>query len=253
MPDPQALKALVAVADAGSLNAASRQLAITQQAMSARIISAEARAGVALVARTPRGSTLTPEGIVIAEWAARADSRQRTGRRLAASRHDKQARLGSAPALTIAEQLLPGWLVSFRARASRGRRRRRSSPHCRQQRTVAAQVRRGAADIGLVEGPASPKGLKEPPSSAMTSSSSSSVPTPMGTTPPSPQSRRTHGGLAGQQGGRLRHPQRPHHRHLGSPATRRDLHAGLARRRPPRRSALPVLAGPARRAQRSPK
>ena len=71
MPDLPALEALLAVAHEGSLNAASRQLGITQQAMSARITSAETRAGVALVTRTSRGSSLTPEGVVIAEWAGR--------------------------------------------------------------------------------------------------------------------------------------------------------------------------------------
>src|SRR6266571_3388183 len=71
VPDLAGLEALLAVARAGSLNAASRLLGITQQAVSARIRSAEAQAGVTLVSRTSRGSTLTPEGVVVAEWAAR--------------------------------------------------------------------------------------------------------------------------------------------------------------------------------------
>ena len=71
VPDLAALEMLLAVAHSGSLSAASRQLGITQQAVSARVRSAEAQAGVALIARTPRGSSLTPEGVVLAEWAAR--------------------------------------------------------------------------------------------------------------------------------------------------------------------------------------
>ena len=92
MPDLPALEALLAVAHAGSLNAASRQLGMTQQAMSARITSAEARTGVALAARTPRESTLTPEGVVTAEWAApcsrsRANSTPGWPHSAATSRH----------------------------------------------------------------------------------------------------------------------------------------------------------------------
>ena len=63
VPDLGALEMLLAVAHTGSLNAASRQLGITQQAVSARVRSAEAQAGVALIARTPRGSSLTPGGL----------------------------------------------------------------------------------------------------------------------------------------------------------------------------------------------
>lgn len=161
MPDLQALEALVAVAHAGSLNAASRQLGITQQAMSARIISAEARAGVALVARTPRGSTLTPEGIVIAEWAARLLTvAGELDAGLAAFRRDKQTRLRVSASLTIAEQLLPGWLVSFRACANRGQCPEEVVLTAANSEVVAEQVRCGAADIGFVEGPASPKGFR---------------------------------------------------------------------------------------------
>jgi DNA-binding transcriptional LysR family regulator len=62
--------------------------------------------------------------------------------------------------LTIAEQLLPGWLVSLQAAA-----RQRGEPPAdvvltaANSDTVAEQVRRGAADLGFVEGPGSPEGL----------------------------------------------------------------------------------------------
>ena len=153
---------LLAVAHAGSLNAASRQLGITQQAASARVRSAEAQAGVALIARTPRGSRLTPEGIVVAEWAARllaVAAELDTG--LAAFRGDHQTRLRVSASLTIAEQLLPGWLVSLQAAA----RHRRAAdapdrPDRGQQRYRHRAGQAGAADLGFVEGPARPKGLR---------------------------------------------------------------------------------------------
>jgi DNA-binding transcriptional LysR family regulator len=161
VPDLAALEVLLAVARAGSLNQASRQLGITQQGVSARIRSAEAQAGVALVSRTPRGSTLTPEGVVVAEWAARllaVASELDAG--LAAFRHDHRTRLRVSASLTIAEQLLPGWLVSLQAAA-----RHRGEPPAdvvltvANSDTVAKQVRHGNADLGFVEGPGSPMGL----------------------------------------------------------------------------------------------
>ena len=162
VPDLAALEMLLAVARTGSLNAAARQVGVTQQAVSARIKSAEAQAGVALVARTPRGSTLTPEGVVVAEWAARLLAvAGELDAGLAAFRRDHRTRLRVSASLTIAEQLLPGWLVSLQAAA-----RQRGEPPAEvvltaaNSETVAQQVRDGAADLGFVEGPASPQGLR---------------------------------------------------------------------------------------------
>jgi DNA-binding transcriptional LysR family regulator len=162
IPDLAALEMLLAVAHEGSLNAASRQLGITQQAVSARVRAAEAQAGVALIRRTPRGSTLTPEGTVVAEWAARLLAvAGELDAGLAAFRNDHQTRLRVSASLTIAEQLLPGWLVSLQAVA---RQRGQPPPEvvltATNSDTVARQVRAGSADLGFVEGPAGPKGLR---------------------------------------------------------------------------------------------
>ena len=161
VPDLAALEMLLAVAHAGSLNAASRELGITQQAVSARVRSAEAQAGVALIARTPRGSTLTPEGMVVAEWAARLLAvAGELDAGLAAFRAGHRTRLRVSASLTIAEQLLPRWLVSLQADA---RHRGQSAPEivltAANSETVTRLVRAGQAELGFVEGPASPKGL----------------------------------------------------------------------------------------------
>jgi molybdate transport repressor ModE-like protein len=161
VPDLTALEILQAVARAGSLNAAARQVGITQQAVSARIRSAEAQAGVALVARTSRGSTLTPEGRVVAEWAARvlaAVGELDAG--LAALRNDHHARLRVSASLTIAEQLLPGWLVSLQSAARhRGQWPAEIVLTAANSETVSQQVRAGEADLGFIEGPTCPPGL----------------------------------------------------------------------------------------------
>ncbi|MGG8405922.1 LysR family transcriptional regulator, partial [Streptomyces sp. 12297] len=69
VPDLGALELLLAVARLGSLGAAARQLGITQPAASSRIRTMEVRLGVALVDRSPRGSTLTAEGALVTDWA----------------------------------------------------------------------------------------------------------------------------------------------------------------------------------------
>lgn len=153
---------LLAVAQTGSLTAASRELGVTQQAVSARVRAAEAQTGVALISRTPRGSTLTPEGVVVAEWAARLIAvANELDAGLAAFRRDHKTRLRVSASLTIAEQLLPGWLVALQAAA----RQRGEAPAevvltAANSETVAGQVSRGLADLGFVEGPASPHGLR---------------------------------------------------------------------------------------------
>ncbi|HVB46387.1 MAG TPA: LysR family transcriptional regulator [Streptosporangiaceae bacterium] len=162
VPDLAALEVLLAIARTGSLNAAARQVGVTQQAVSARIKSAEAQAGVALVARTSRGSTLTAEGKVVAEWAARllaVASELDAG--LAALRNDHHARLRVSASMTIAEQLLPGWLVSLQAAARhRGEQPAEIVLTAANSETVAQQVRGGEADLGFVEGPTRPDGLR---------------------------------------------------------------------------------------------
>jgi molybdate transport repressor ModE-like protein len=59
VPDLAGLEVLLGVAATGSLNSAARQAGVSQQAVSARIRAMEAQTGVALVHRSPRGSTLT--------------------------------------------------------------------------------------------------------------------------------------------------------------------------------------------------
>jgi DNA-binding transcriptional LysR family regulator len=156
---------LLAVARTGSPNAAARQAGITQQAVSARIRSAEARAGVCLVSRTARGSTLTPEGVVAAEWAARLLAvAGELDARLAALRNDHHTRLRVSASLTIAEQLLPGWLVSLQAAAQhQGGQPAQIVLTAANSETVAQQVRQGSADLGFVEGSGRPMGLRSPP------------------------------------------------------------------------------------------
>jgi molybdate transport repressor ModE-like protein len=162
LPDLAALEVLLAVARTGSLNAASADVGVSQQAVSARIRSMEAQTGVVLVTRSARGSALTPAGVVVAEWAARLiDVAAEVDAGLASLRQDRRAKLRVSASLTIAEQLLPGWLVALNAESVRAGR-----PHpevvltATNSETVGLQVRDGRADLGFVEGPTPPRGVR---------------------------------------------------------------------------------------------
>jgi DNA-binding transcriptional LysR family regulator len=162
MPELAALEVFVTVARTGSLNAAAGVLGVSQQAVSARIATIERQTGVVLLQRTPRGSSLTPAGAVVSEWAARllalADEMEAG---LVALRGDAQTTLRVASSLTVAEYLLPGWLVALRASRDK---------NCRAQVAVeltvlnstgvADSVGKGEADLGFVEGAGPPRGLR---------------------------------------------------------------------------------------------
>ncbi len=162
LPDLHAWEVFLAVARTGSLNAASAEVGVSQQAVSARVASIEAQTGVVLVTRTARGSTLTPAGIVVAEWAARLlDVAAQLDTGLASLRDDRRATLQISASQTVAEQLVPRWLVRLASDAAR-----RALPVTEAVLTatnserVAEHVRDGSADIGFVEGPSVPRGLR---------------------------------------------------------------------------------------------
>jgi len=162
MPELAALEVLLTVARTGSLNAAAAELGVTQQAVSARVSALEAQTGVSLVVRGPRGSELTSTGVVVAEWAERLlKAAAEVDAGIAALREDAHRQLRISSSLTIAEQLLPGWLVSMQAAA---RRRGADAPRIVLTATnsdaVIERVRGGKADLGFVEGPSVPRSVR---------------------------------------------------------------------------------------------
>src|SRR5262249_556001 len=164
VPDLAALEVLLSVARTGSLNSAAREAGVSQQAVSARIRAMEAQTGIALGHRTPRGSRLTAEGAVIAECAARLlDVAAELAAEIAALRHGRRSRLRISASSTIAEQLLPAWLASFRAAAQRPGSGTPGPEIVLTEgntETVIVQVTGGTADIGFTEGLHQPAGLR---------------------------------------------------------------------------------------------
>ncbi|MEW2285873.1 LysR family transcriptional regulator [Streptomyces sp. NPDC047841] len=156
VPDLAALELLLAVARLGSLGAAAREVGITQPAASSRIRSMERQLGVALVDRSPRGSRLTDAGALVTDWARRvveAAAAFDAGARALRDRRDSRLRV--AASMTIAEYLLPGWLLALHA----GRPDTAVSLLAGNSAKVAELLLAGEADLGFVEGLSVPTGL----------------------------------------------------------------------------------------------
>ena len=153
MPELSALEVLSVIARTGSLSAASREVGISQQAVSARLASIESLTGLRLVTRTTRGAQLTPTGEVVAEWADQVlDVAERVDVGLASLRAESRSRLRVVASQTMAERLLPRWLVSLQAAALR---RGTAAPEVTLTATdsegAITAVRDGQADLGFIE------------------------------------------------------------------------------------------------------
>ncbi|MEU6531414.1 LysR family transcriptional regulator [Streptomyces sp. NPDC046928] len=156
VPDLGAMELLLAVARLGSLGGAARELGITQPAASSRIRSMERQLGVALVDRSPRGSRLTDAGALVTDWARRVvEAAQAFDAGAQALRVRRDSRLRVAASMTIAEYLLPGWLLALRAQ----RPDTAVSLHAGNSAAVAERLLADEADLGFVEGLTVPTGL----------------------------------------------------------------------------------------------
>lgn len=156
MPDLSTLDLFVSVAELGSVGRAAQAHGISQPSASARLARLERQLGVSLLSRSRRGTTLTPVGEVVIAWArVVVASAQTLSDGVESLRRDKQARLTIAASLTVAEHLLPHWLL----------RLRRAHPDLdvavtvENSHEVARRVRSGEADVGFVESPQSPDDL----------------------------------------------------------------------------------------------
>ena len=162
MPDLGSLEVFVAIAQTGSLGGAARELGLTQQAVSRRLAVLEARTGVTLAIRTTRGSQITPAGTSLAEWAAQLlEVAHDIDTALGSLRIEGTQRLTVVASPTIVEYLMPHWLLSLRSAASR---RNETAPRIDLAAANSAQatalVRYGAVDLGFVETPQPPEGLR---------------------------------------------------------------------------------------------
>ncbi|MFG2181824.1 LysR family transcriptional regulator [Streptomyces abikoensis] len=156
VPDLGALELLLAVARLGSLGRAARELGITQPAASGRVRAMERLLGVALVERSPRGSRLTDAGVLVTDWARKVvEAAEALDAGAQALRGRRDSRLRVAASMTIAEYLLPGWLIALRTE----RPGTAVSLSTGNSAAVAERLSAGQADLGFVEGLDVPAGL----------------------------------------------------------------------------------------------
>ena len=71
-PDPQALRAFIAVAREGNVSRAAQRLHLSQPAVSLQLKSLAERTGLQLFTRTPHGLALTPDGAALLPQAEKA-------------------------------------------------------------------------------------------------------------------------------------------------------------------------------------
>ncbi|MDQ1726726.1 MAG: hypothetical protein QOK14_771 [Frankiaceae bacterium] len=162
VPDLLGLQLLLAVEAAGSLAAAGASLGISQQAASARLRVIESQVGAPLVIRGRRGSRLTPAGQLMAQWAqAVVSAAEELDAGITALRGDRAVHLAVAASPTVAEHLVPRWLVALQSRRlTEGLEPVEVSLTTGNSEAVADAVRSGEADVGFVEGPRAPAGLR---------------------------------------------------------------------------------------------
>lgn len=149
-----------AIAETGSISAAAERLYISQPALSRELKDFEARLGVTLFERMPRGMRMTHAGEVLHDYAIRLFEISRTAE--AVMREIADARMGLlsiGASNTIGTYVLPRWLAVFR----------RTHPGARITMFVGntEQVSQGVVDmrftLGFIEGPLHVSGLVAEP------------------------------------------------------------------------------------------
>lgn len=162
VPDLAGLRLLVAIGRTGSIGAAARAIGVSQQAASERLRGVEAQTGLTLVQRGPRGSELTPSGVVVSRWASRLiDLTDEVETAILGLREERSRDLSVWASMTIADALMPRWLVQLRRRqAAEGVPITAVALRAANSHQVEDAVREGTAHLGFVEGVEPPRHLR---------------------------------------------------------------------------------------------
>lgn len=161
MPELTALQMFCTVQRLGSFSSAGAELGLSQQAVSSRMRALEEQVGARLFDRSPRGSVLTTTGAALAGWAAGVlAASEQLDAAIASLRQDSVRRLRVVASQTIAEHLLPRWLVTYRRQQeATGRTPTHADLAVTNSTSAASVVRAGDADLGFIESPILPAGL----------------------------------------------------------------------------------------------
>lgn len=150
LPELVSLRLLLAIGATGSITEAAHREGISQPAASKRMAVLERSLAVVLLERTPAGSRLTPEGLVVAGWASRVfENVDEMFETVHSMRANAAPDLRVASSLTIAEHLVPAWLSALAV----------SHPtlhvglRVKNSQEVQELVLDGQVDVGLIETP----------------------------------------------------------------------------------------------------
>jgi molybdate transport repressor ModE-like protein len=161
LPELAELELLDAVAHHGSFTAAAAAVGLSQQAVSLRIRAMERLLGITLLTRSARGAELTGAGALLHEWSSGLLAGARDlAVAIETLRTRERAHLRIASSLTVAEHLLPTWLVIFHQhQTAAGMPPTEVEVAAINTASVLDRIRSGAAHIGFVEGTGRLKGL----------------------------------------------------------------------------------------------
>lgn len=156
-PDLVVLNLLVQVAEHGSLNAAAQEIGIAQPNAGRAVRQFEQARGIQLFQRSPRGSRLTEDGLTLLEPARAILQQLRSFAALTDSlRTDRIANLKVTASQTIGDFLMPRWLAELHRRDPD----LAVTLRVQNSRDVLKSLWNGEFDIGFVENPGIPKGLR---------------------------------------------------------------------------------------------
>lgn len=148
VPELVDLDLLLCVERLGSLSKAARAHSVSQPTVSVRIQAVERRLGLRLLERSATGCQLTPAGRLVAKWARGVvDAAAELAAQTAALRDTQHGRLRVSSSLTVADHLVPHWLLGLRAQMPEVG----VELHVHNSRDVIDQVSSGHAELGFVE------------------------------------------------------------------------------------------------------
>lgn len=147
-PDLGDLQLLSDVVALGSIGAAAAAHGLSQPQASRRMTRLERRLGVAILVRSNRGTTLTPAGKVVVDWATLLLNAARNfSASVAMLRTTQRQDASVAVSMTIAEHRAPAWLAEL----ARHRPDVNVTVTVGNSTEVASMVREGRIALGFVE------------------------------------------------------------------------------------------------------
>lgn len=155
VPDLATLEIFVEVAQSSSISKAARNLGLSQQAVSARMRSLEGTTRLSLLQRTTTGATLSPDGLALLTQVERVlAAAQDLQQHIETTSGDRAKTLEVAASQTVAEHLVPHWLIQFQTEVRQlGQKTSDVSVHVGNTQDVIKFLRNQVVELGFIESP----------------------------------------------------------------------------------------------------